>query len=117
MQNVIAIIWDFDKTLVNGYMQDPIFEEYGVEAGKFWKEVNALPEKYLKEQNVKVNKDTIYLNHFLRYVREGKFKKLNNEKLRGYGLQQNFYAGIPDIFRTTKSLDSGKCAGVEYSCA
>ena len=46
MQNVIAIIWDFDKTLVNGYMQDPIFKEYGVNACEFWKEVNALPDKY-----------------------------------------------------------------------
>ncbi len=104
MQNVIAIIWDFDKTLVNGYMQDPIFNEYGVNAGEFWKEVNALPDKYWNEQNVKVNRDTIYLNQFIRYVREGKFPKLSNEKLRGYGAQQNFYAGIPDIFRTTTNL-------------
>lgn len=33
-----------------------------------------------REQNVKVNPDTIYLNHFLKYVREGIFKGLNNEK-------------------------------------
>ena len=104
MQNVIAVIWDFDKTLVNGYMQDPIFVEYGVNASEFWKEVNALPDKYWKEQKVKVNRDTIYLNQFLRYVREGRFPKLSNEKLRGYGAQQNFYSGIPEIFRTTKSL-------------
>ena len=30
-QNIIAVIWDFDKALVNGYMQRPIFEEYGVD--------------------------------------------------------------------------------------
>ena len=39
MQNIIAIIWDFDKTLVDGYMQDPIFKEYKVNASDFWKEV------------------------------------------------------------------------------
>ena len=27
MANIIAVIWDCDKTLVDGYMQDPIFEE------------------------------------------------------------------------------------------
>ena len=67
MKNIIAVIWDFDKTLVNGYMQDPIFKEYDVKASDFWKEVNSLPEKYKKEQGVKVNPDTIYLNHFLKY--------------------------------------------------
>ena len=43
MANIIAVVWDFDKTLVDGYMQDPIFEEYGVDPKKFWKEVNELP--------------------------------------------------------------------------
>lgn len=63
MQNIIAIIWDFDKTLVDGYMQDPIFEEYKVNASEFWREVNALPKAYA-EEGVKINQDTIYLNHF-----------------------------------------------------
>lgn len=27
MKNIIAIIWDFDKTLIDGYMQDPIFKD------------------------------------------------------------------------------------------
>ena len=40
MANIIAVVWDFDKTLVDGYMQDPIFEEYNVESKEFWKEVN-----------------------------------------------------------------------------
>lgn len=45
MKNIIAIIWDFDKTLINGYMQDPIFQDYNVDAHEFWTEVNALPKK------------------------------------------------------------------------
>ena len=38
--NKIAVVWDFDKTLVNGYMQAPIFKHYGVDDKKFWAEVN-----------------------------------------------------------------------------
>ena len=33
MKNIIAVIWDFDKTLINGYMQDPIFKDYMLEVG------------------------------------------------------------------------------------
>ena len=103
MQNIIAVIWDFDKTLVDSYMQDPNFNEYGINASDFWKEVNELPQKYQAE-GVKVNKDTIYLNQFIRYTQEGKFKGLNNEKLKGYGILQKFYPGIPEIFKTTSEL-------------
>ena len=65
MAEIIAVVWDFDKTLINGYMEDPIFKEYNVVAKDFWKEVNSLPKKYLEEQGVKVNPDTIYLNQFI----------------------------------------------------
>lgn len=75
MANIIAVVWDFDKTLVDGYMQDPIFQEYKVEAKEFWKEVNSLPEKYMQEQGVLVNPDTIYLNQFIKYAK--------TESLRG----------------------------------
>lgn len=104
MANIIAVIWDFDKTLVDGYMQDPIFSHYKIEAKSFWQEVSELPNKYLKEQKVKVNKDTIYLNHFIRYAKEGKFKGLNNEKLRSFGKKLKFYKGIPAIFEKSKNL-------------
>jgi hypothetical protein len=114
MQNIIAIIWDFDKTLVDGYMQDPIFKEYGVDASAFWKEVNALPQKY-KEEGVKINPDTIYLNQFINYVRKGIFKGLNNAKLRDYGAEQKFYPGIPEIFKITKELLGDDSICKEYN--
>lgn len=114
MQNIIAIIWDFDKTLVDGYMQDPIFKEYKVKASDFWQEVNELPAKYKKE-GVRINRDTIYLNHFINYVKQGKFKGLNNAKLKSYGKQQKFYLGIPDIFKTTSELLNNDLVCKEYN--
>ena len=106
MSNIIAIVWDFDKTLIDGYMQDPIFEKFNIEPSKFWNEVNQLPKKYLEEQGVKVNPDTIYLNHFINYTKTGKFKGLNNEMLREFGKEMNFYPGVPDIFiKTKKSIE------------
>ena len=95
---MVAIVWDFDKTLVDGYMQDPIFEEYDVDAAAFWAEVNALPEKYEREQGVRVNPDTVYLNQFIRYAKEGKFPGLNSEKLKEFSKKLKFYKGVPEIF-------------------
>lgn len=103
MSNVIALVWDFDKTLIDGYMEDPIFEHYGVDGKTFWNEVNALPKKYLDEQNVQVNKDTIYLNHFINYTKEGKFGDLSNEKLKSFGKNLKFYPGVFEIFNKTKN--------------
>jgi hypothetical protein len=102
--NKIAVVWDFDKTLVNGYMQSPIFKHYNIDDKAFWKEVNTLPEYYEQEYGIKVNKDTIYLNHFLTCTKQGIFKGLNNEMLRNFGKELVFYNGVPDIFRNTKDF-------------
>ena len=102
-QNVIAVIWDFDKTLIPGYMQDPIFNEYHVDAKSFWDEVNALPEQYA-HKGIRVNRDTIYLNHIITCVNQGIFKGLNNEKLREFGKELKFYPGVPEIFQDLRDL-------------
>ena len=115
MSNIIAVIWDFDKTLVDGYMQDPIFEKYGVDAKKFWEEVNSLPDKYWVEQKVKVNKDTIYLNHFINKTKEGVFKGLNNDLLFELGKKLKFYKGIPEIFEKTKEIVENNSIFQEYN--
>ena len=103
MANVIAVIWDCDRTLVDGYMQDPIFERYQVDPVSFWSEVEALPDKYAA-QGVRVNRDTIYLNHFIHCAKDGTFPGLNNARLREFGKELKFYAGIPEIFQKTKEL-------------
>lgn len=115
MSNVIAVIWDFDKTLVNGYMQDPIFKKFGVNPTEFWEAVEALPGKYMREQHVRVNRDTIYLNHFINCAQPGGiFDGLNNAQLREFGKEQLFYSGVPDIFSKTKALIANNPKYREY---
>lgn len=113
MANVIAVIWDFDKTLIDGYMQAPLFEDYKINGSKFWDEVNALPQMYEK-QGIIVNKDTIYLNHVLTYVRNGKFKGLNNERLKSYGAKQNFYPGAIELIKYTNNFLSQSDSKAKY---
>ena len=115
MSNVIAVIWDFDKTLISGYMQDPIFRKYGVNGTEFWKTVAELPRKYEREQHVKTNRDTIYLNHFINCARPGGcFEGLNNEMLRQFGKEMEFYPGVPEIFSRTKTMIAENQAYQEY---
>ena len=97
-QNVIAVIWDFDKTLLPNYMQAPLFERFNVDEAVFWKEVNALADYYTRRGQGRVASDTIYLSHILTYVREAKFADLNNELLRELGSKLTFYPGIPEFF-------------------
>ena len=103
VQNTIALIWDFDKTLIREYMQTPIFEKFGVDQNQFWREVDELPKKYA-EVGVKVNRDTIYLNHMITCVNQGIFPGLNNQMLRELGGQLKFYQGVPEIFEKLRSI-------------
>ena len=104
LQNIIACIWDFDKTLIPGYMQVPIFEHYRVDPKTFWKEVNALPQYYQQKDPNLFVPDTVYLNHFVTYARQGIFKGLNNALLKKLGAKLKFYDGLPAFFDEVKRL-------------
>lgn len=95
--HTLACIWDFDKTLTPGYMQSPLFSEYGIDEASFWSEVNRLPEIYAR-QGIHVSKDTVYLNHLLSYVKNGPLKGLSNRRLRELGARIPLCGGVPAVF-------------------
>ena len=101
-QNVIALIWDFDKTLIPGYMQKPLFARYDIDPASFWEEADGLNDYYRARGAGMTNPDTLYLNHILTYVREGKMKGLNNDVLRELGAEIEFYEGMPEFLGLLK---------------
>ena len=98
MADVIATIWDFDKTLIPGYMQDPIFNKYNQKGKAFWDENNAEIAD-LQIRGIEVNVDSYYLNKFIEYSRKGgKFEGLNNAELEELGKYIKFYDGAVELF-------------------
>ncbi len=106
-QNIIACIWDFDKTLIPEYMQAPLFRRYGVNEANFWSETNALVEHY-RRRGYHLSGEIAYLNHLLTYVLSGEMPKLNNKILRECGADIKFYPGIPHFFDRTKAYVAEK---------
>lgn len=105
MADVIATVWDFDKTLIPGYMQEPIFERYGVDGKAFWARNNARI-RALREKQFEVNADTYYLNELIREARDGgSMNGLNNEALRELGKELRFCDGAVGLFRKIHELN------------
>ncbi|MSU69835.1 MAG: haloacid dehalogenase-like hydrolase [Opitutaceae bacterium] len=102
-QNIIACIWDFDKTLIPGYMQGPLFKRYQVDEARFWNETNKLVEYYAKRGG-RVSAEISYLNHLLTYVLAGPMAGLNNKILRECGTNIEFYPGLPGFFDLAKAF-------------
>ncbi len=102
-QNIIALVWDFDKTLIPGYMQQPLFKHFAVDGVEFWREVNQL-EKTYADNCEQVSGTLCYLNHILTYVKDGRFAGLDNSLLREMGKELEFYPGLPDFFPYLKSI-------------
>lgn len=103
LQNIIAIIWDFDKTLTPQYMQAPLFRAYDIDEKAFWREVNSLPEYYARA-GVHLQPDTSYLSHLLTYVKEGIMPDLTNARLRELGGEIEFFPGIPELFGALRDI-------------
>lgn len=114
MSNIIAVIWDCDKTLVDGYMQDPIFEEYGIDATEFWHRVNTEADR-IAGSGIRVNRDTYYLNYFIRAAHGGELDGLNNARLREFGQRLRFYPGILEILEQTRTMFQDDKLYAEYN--
>jgi hypothetical protein len=102
-QTVIAVVWDFDKTLIPGNMQSPLFARYGVDERAFWEEVDALRDFYLAHGARRVADDSLYLNHILEYVRARVFKGLSNATLHDLGAELTYHPGMPDFLATLRA--------------
>jgi hypothetical protein len=102
-QTVVAFLWDYDRTLIPSNQQDVIFEEYGVDADAFWREVDGLVDYYAKRE-VLIARDTAYLMHMLTYVGEGLFEGLTNDRLRELGARIPMAPGIPAFLEETRTV-------------
>jgi hypothetical protein len=106
-QNVIAMIWDFDKTLIAGTMQTPLFRHFDIDEAVFWAEVDGLEEFYRSHGSKLIQRDHLYLNHILTYVREGRMPGLGNRLLRELGEEIEFYTGMPEFLELArKTIES-----------
>lgn len=112
-QNIIACIWDFDKTLIPDYMQKPLFRRYGVDEARFWAETNKLVETYARRGH-RISGEIGYLNHILTYVLAGKMPGLNNRVLRELGAEIAFYPGLPEFFPKLKAAVTEKPEYVKH---
>jgi hypothetical protein len=100
-QTVIAFLWDFDRTLIPGNQQEPLFAAYGVDERTFWMEVDGLVEHYAA-RGVIVARDVVYLLHIISYVQAGIFEGLTNARLHELGAHLTMAPGIPEFFAATK---------------
>ena len=100
-QTTIAVIWDFDDTLIPGSMQKPILEKYGIDEDGFWQEVNALSQ-YYENRDTTISQTSVYLNHMLTYVKYGKFPGLDNARLTELGARIEFFDGVAELFQMLK---------------
>lgn len=106
-QNIIACIWDFDRTLIPEYMQSPLFRRYGVDEATFWAETNAMAEQY-RQRGYALSGEICYLNHLLTYVRSGRMAGLNNRILFDCGADLRFYPGLPEFFDLARSWTAAR---------
>lgn len=106
MSDVIATVWDFDKTLIPGYMQEPIFLHFNMNGNDFWRKTNEEIAHH-KQSGLEVNEDTYYLNRFIKLAQQGQqFDGLNNDLLKKLGAELEFYDGAIDLFRKIHDMNN-----------
>jgi 2-hydroxy-3-keto-5-methylthiopentenyl-1-phosphate phosphatase len=100
---VLAICYDFDKTLSPDDMQaQGYIQSVGYDVADFWKETNRLAEENEMDQN---------LAYMLKMVREAEGNIVFNRKtLQDYGSRVTLFPGVEDWF--SRIREYGKSRGV-----
>jgi len=101
-QNVLAVVYDFDQTLIPYFMQRVLFEKYHVNEKRFWDD-NDTEIARVRERGINVEEEFAYMNTVLRYVEQGRFPGLSNQILKDLGKRLEFYPGLPDFLPRIKS--------------
>ncbi len=90
--NIIAIVYDFDKTLSpNNMQEDTIFPAYGIDKDRFWAKATELVRKKGYERTIA----------YLRLLVQGKpfvQKPLRKNELAALGKKIKYYPGVKSFF-------------------
>ena len=104
---VLAICYDFDKTLSPKDMQaQGYIQKVGYDVGKFWEESNALAKDHGMDQNL------AYMLKMLQSAR-GKFV-FNRKALEEYGATVELFPGVQDWFERIRKYGEQKGVIVEH---
>lgn len=89
-QNVIAVVYDYDRTLSPQSMhQDVIFPRLGIDADAFWEEADRLRDERAYEDELA----------WIRLLLENPtFRQFSNAELQKFGPQLKFFPGVPQVF-------------------
>ncbi len=91
--NIIAIVYDFDKTLSpNNMQEDTIFPAYGIEKDKFWAEAAKLIKTKGYERTIAYLRLLLQVEPFLN-------KPLRRSDLKALGANIRYYSGVDLFFK------------------
>ncbi len=95
-QNIIGLVYDFDKTLSpNSMQEDTVFPYLGLDTAKFWAETDRL----VAEDSFEAELAWMRL-----LLEKEEFRNLSNQDLRNMGLSLKYYAGVPEIFKQLEEV-------------
>lgn len=104
---VVAICYDFDKTLSPDDMQaQGYIQSVGLDIKQFWEESNGLAEENDMDQNL------AYMYKMIKEA-EGNFV-FNREKLREYGAKVKLFQGVEDWFKRIRQYGEREGVIVEH---
>ena len=104
---VVAICYDFDKTLTPDDMQAQGFiQSVGMDVGEFWREANALADKNHMDGNLA----------YMYGMKEKAYGQLllNRKTLADYGAKISLFPGVEEWFERIRAYGKAKGAIVEH---